>query len=99
VVGLLSVGSASNPSSKLLAGEEGSKQLVAVKEEGEKGLSAYFEKEKASGVLGENGLPPMPVSSRTGTNTKYELGEASYQGQYVGTASIPTSSTTSSLRD
>jgi hypothetical protein len=82
VVGLLSVGNASNPSPKLLVGEEGSKQLVALKQEGDdKGLSAYFETERATSVLDENGLPPMPVSSRTGTNTKYELGEQAYEGK------------------
>jgi hypothetical protein len=66
-VGLLSMGSAAKPSPKLLAGEEGMKQLVAVKEEGSKGLSAYFDGQKGTAVLGEGGLPPMPVStSRSG---------------------------------
>jgi hypothetical protein len=68
-VGLLTMGSAANPSPKLLAGEEGQKQLVAVKEEGQKGLSAYFERQKGTAVLGQNGLPPMPVSSRSVPNT------------------------------
>lgn len=64
-VGLLTVGSAATPSPKLLAGEEGQKQLVAVKEEGQKGLAAYFESSKGTAVLGEGGLPPMPVSTRS----------------------------------
>lgn len=63
-VGLLTMGSAAKLSPKLLAGEEGQKQLVAVQEEGQKGLSAYFESEKGAAVLGEGGLPPMPVSTR-----------------------------------
>ena len=76
-VGLLTVGSAANPSSKLLRGEEGTKQLVAVKEEGQKGLSAYFESNKGAAVLGEGGLPPLPVSSRSKQKgpEKYELGQ------------------------
>jgi len=78
VVGLLTMGNAADPSPKLLRGEEGSKQLVAVKEEGEKGLATFFEQQTAAGVLGENGMPPTPPTYRTGTNTKYELGESSY---------------------
>jgi len=64
VVALLSVGSAAAPKDVLQIGDAGSKQLVALKEEGEKGLSAFFEKDKsvAAGVLGPNGLPPLPVS-------------------------------------
>lgn len=65
VVGLLSVGSAAAPKEDVLQiGEAGSKQLVAVKEEGEKGLSAFFEKNKgvSSGVLGAGGMPPLPAS-------------------------------------
>jgi len=77
-VGLLTVGSAANPSPKLLVGEEGNKQLVAVKQEGQNGLSQYFESEKATAVLGEDGLPPMPVASRGKRVEKYELGAASY---------------------
>ena len=50
-VGLLSLGSAAAPSPKLLAGEEGSKQLVAVKEQGQKGLAAYFEQEKGAAAV------------------------------------------------
>ncbi|KAK6440937.1 hypothetical protein LTR95_002831 [Oleoguttula sp. CCFEE 5521] len=65
VVALLSVGSAAAPKEDVLQiGDAGSKQLVALKEEGEKGLSAFFEKEKgmAKGVLGADGLPPKPAS-------------------------------------
>ncbi len=85
VVGLLSMGSAANPSQKLLAGAEGSKQLVAVKQDGEeKGLSTFFEQQKAVGsVLGANGMPPFPPPrGRTQFGTKYELeGEQSYENQ------------------
>lgn len=82
-VGLLTLGSAANPSPKLLAGEEGSKQLVAVKQEGEKGLAAYFEQEKATAVLGEGGLPPMPVTVGTQKEVKYQEGPTSYGDGYV----------------
>jgi hypothetical protein len=85
VVGLLSVGSAANPSQKLLAGTEGSKQLVAVKQEGEeKGLATFFEQEKAVGsVLREDGMPPFPVPRGIAQYGKqYELeGEQSYGDQ------------------
>lgn len=79
MVALLSIGSEANP--KLLPGEEGSKQLVAVKDEGAKGLSAYFQKEKAIGsVLGPDGLPPMPVPfGHDQQPRKYELAEPSYE--------------------
>lgn len=73
VVGLLTVGNAANPSPKLLAGEEGSKQLVAVKQDGEKGLATFFEKEKAAAVLGEGGVPPMPVAFKNPDVAKYNL--------------------------
>lgn len=75
VVGLLTVGSAANPSPKLLTGEEGTKQLVTVKEEGQKGLATFFEKEKGTTVLGEGGLPPTPVAYRNPDATKYKLPE------------------------
>lgn len=75
VVGLLTVGSAAAPSPKLLTGEEGTKQLVAVKDEGEKGLAMYFEKEKGAAVLGEGGMPPVPVAYRNPDATKYSLPE------------------------
>jgi len=83
-VGLLTVGSAAAPSPKLLKGEEGTKQLVAVKDEGEKGLAAYFEKEKGAAVLGEGGMPPMPVAYRNPNATKYTLPETqAYSEEYV----------------
>jgi hypothetical protein len=66
VVALLSVGSKASPKDEVLQlGDAGKKQLVAVKEEGEKGgLSMFFEKQKgvSASVLGEGGLPPMPPS-------------------------------------
>jgi hypothetical protein len=75
-VGLLSLGSAAEPSSKLLVGDAGAKQLVAVKEGGEKGLSAYFEGGGAgTAVLGKDGMPPMPVSFRVKEEVKYQLAD------------------------
>ncbi len=70
VVGLLSVGSKTSPKEGVLQiGDAGAKQLVQVKQEGEdKGLAAYFEKEKgaAKGIFGPGGLPPFPSGmSRT----------------------------------
>ena len=65
VVGLLSVGSAANPKEDVLQiGDAGAKQLVTVKEEGQKGLSAFFEKNKdlSASVLGAGGMPPLPAS-------------------------------------
>jgi hypothetical protein len=65
VVALLTVGSKANPKEDVLKiGDAGAKQLVEVKEEGEKGLATFFKKEKnlASGVLDANGMPPMPVA-------------------------------------
>ena len=85
VVGLLTMGNAASPSEKLLRGEEGSKQLVAVKEEGEKGLATYFESEKGAAVLGEGGLPPLPVAFGRATNARYEVGEPAYKDKYVCT--------------
>lgn len=82
------MGNKAVPSPKLLAGEEGTKQLVQVKEEGAKGLSVLFDREKGIGaqVLGEGGLPPMPVQTRSrGTigAEKYEVaGEQSYKDAY-----------------
>lgn len=85
VVGLLRVGSAANPSEKLLAGSEGSKQLVAVKQEGEeKGLAVLFEQQKAVGsVLGEDGMPPFPVPQGRAKYSKHIelLGEQSYENR------------------
>jgi hypothetical protein len=77
------MGSEANPSPKLLRGEEGSRQLVAVKDEAAKGLSAYLEKEKAVGsVLGADGLPPLPVAfGHDQPPRKYEVTEPSYKDQ------------------
>ena len=75
VVALLSVGSAAQPKEDVLKiGNEGNKQLVAVKEEGEQGLSVYFQKDKNAfkGVLGPSGLPPLPTS-RSPTGKRYEM--------------------------
>lgn len=95
-VGLLSIGSAAAPSAKLLAGEEGSKQLVSVKEQGQKGLAAYFEAEKSAvaGVLGADGLPPLPVAVRSKSvkAEKYELGHTSYGEKYVFVLHVENSS-------
>ena len=70
VVGLLSVGSAAAPKDTLKIGDAGKTQLVEVKEEGEKGLSTYFEKNKQvfQSVLGPDGLPPLPTSRHLGTH-------------------------------
>ena len=81
------MGNATNPSPKLLAGEAGSKQLVVAKEEGEKGLAMYFASEKGAAVLGEDGMPPMPPSYRTGATTKYEVAESSYNDKCVAVQS------------
>jgi hypothetical protein len=50
---------------KELVGEDGTKQLMAARQEGEeKGLAVLFEKDKGvvGRVLGEGGLPPFPVN-------------------------------------
>ena len=88
VVGLLSVGSEAEPKEGALpTGEAGSKQLISVKEEGEKGLAAFFEKQKGvpASVLGSDGLPPMPIDlGRTPRGKHYELLEdQSYENKYV----------------
>lgn len=88
VVGLLTVGSASEPgATPLLAGAAGASQLVAVRQEGEeKGLAALFEREKEAGgrVLGQGGMPPFPPSQRRRARDgwKFELErEQSYGNQ------------------
>ena len=50
-----------------MIGEAGQKQLVEAKSEGEKGLAAFFEKEKAlaKDVLGPGGMPPLPSGKST----------------------------------
>lgn len=86
VVALLTVGNAAKPK-ELQIGDAGSKQLVAAKEEGEKGLSAFFQKEKTAfaNVMGPNGLPPLPTSHYPGAAPKrYEMTEEqTYEGKYV----------------
>ncbi len=75
MVALLSVGSAASPKEDVLQiGDAGNKQLVEVKEEGERGLSAFLQKDgnALKGVLGPDGLPPMPVSLGS-TKKRYEL--------------------------
>nr|POE82340.1 nadh-ubiquinone oxidoreductase 21.3 kda subunit [Quercus suber] len=65
MVALLTVGSAASPKEDVLqVGDAGAKQLIQVKEEGDRGLSAYFAKEKDSfkGVLAQGGMPPTPPS-------------------------------------
>ena len=81
VVGLLSVGSAAQPKEDVLQiGDAGNKQLVEVKQEGERGLSAFFEKDKSAskGVLGPNGMPPLPASIHP-TKKQYEVMDESEQ--------------------
>jgi hypothetical protein len=90
-VSLLTVGSQAAPKDDVLKiGEAGEQQLVAVKEQGEeRGLAALFEQDKKSiqGVLGANGLPPLPCNINTAskaTQSKYELGtENGYPEKYV----------------
>ena len=75
VVGLLSVGSAAAPKEEVLQiGDAGKKQLVEVKQEGERGLSSFFQKDKnaLAGVLGPDGMPPLPAS-RHPTKKRYEV--------------------------
>ena len=64
IVGLLSVGSRANPREDILQiGDAGTKQLVQVKQDGEeRGLSAYFEKDRkaVASIFGPDGLPPFP---------------------------------------
>ncbi|KAF2759551.1 21 kDa subunit of NADH dehydrogenase [Pseudovirgaria hyperparasitica] len=76
VVGLLTVGSKESPNEQVLQiGDAGAKQLVAIKEEGEKGLSAFLAKEKGVGklVLGEDGLPPRPANLGPQGKKNYEM--------------------------
>ncbi|KAF2709275.1 21 kDa subunit of NADH dehydrogenase [Pleomassaria siparia CBS 279.74] len=60
-VALLEVGSAANPKYDLI-GDAGTKQLVAAKDEGSKGLSVAFSRNTglAKDVLGPGGMPPLP---------------------------------------
>lgn len=63
VVGLLTVGSKATPKEgSLQAGEAGTRQLVELTKTGEqRGLSAFFEDNKANGILDPKGLPPSPT--------------------------------------
>lgn len=83
VVALLTVGSKASPKEDVLQiGDAGAKQLISVKEEGEKGLAQFFQKEQslASGVLGPDGMPPSPVAfGGAGPSIQYEVNtEQSY---------------------
>ncbi|KAF2466912.1 21 kDa subunit of NADH dehydrogenase [Lindgomyces ingoldianus] len=86
-VALLEVGSAVNPKQDLI-GEAGTKQLVAAREEGIKGLTAAFEKNTglAKDVLGPGGMPPLPTGHYPAVVTgqkRYELDqEQSYSADY-----------------
>lgn len=80
------MGSKSAPKDDVLQiGEAGQKQLVAVKQEGEeRGLAALFEKDKRNvqGVLGPDGLPPLPCNLNP--SSKYQLGSGQgYPEKYV----------------
>jgi hypothetical protein len=75
-VALLTVGSKAAPKQELI-GEAGAKSLVAVSEQGEKGVATYFRETKdVKSVLGKDGLPPLPsgLAMKVGRH-KYELTE------------------------
>lgn len=57
IAGLLTLGSAAAP--RIAKGEEGAKQLVAIKSENG-ALSRVLEQVNAKEILQENGLPPLP---------------------------------------
>lgn len=86
VVGLLTVGSKASPKEDVLQiGNAGTKQLAEIKTQGEeKGLALYFESKKgaALGILGPNGLPPLPSGMYQGVPSGakgYKLLEAEEQ--------------------
>jgi len=84
MVGLLTVGSKVEPKQELI-GETGMKSLVAIKQEGEKGLAAYFrEKKDLGGVLGKDGMPPLPsgLSLATGGKRYERTEENAYPDEY-----------------
>ena len=77
-MGLLQLGSVVNP--RIGRGEEGKKQLVAVRsEEGTLAQVLELEKARVAGeVLGEDGLPPLP-----GRRVNWKLDqEGSYSSEY-----------------
>jgi hypothetical protein len=82
VVALLSVGSQAAPKDDVLKlGDAGKNQLVEVKKAGEeKGLAAFFQEQKNSGlaVLTAEGLPPSPPSLHNIATRRYELSDQSY---------------------
>lgn len=70
------MGNAKDGPKKELIGAEGEKALVAAKEEGEKGLAAFFREGDVSGVLGEGGLPPFPsAGGPSDARVRYEMTE------------------------
>jgi hypothetical protein len=83
VVALLSVGSQAAPKDDVLQlGDAGKNQLVQVKQSGEeKGLAAFFQDTKGSGVsiLTAEGLPPSPPSLHNIVTKRYELSEQAYK--------------------
>lgn len=88
VVGLLSVGSAAQPKEEVLQiGDAGTKQLAEVKKEGDAGLAMFLQKDKNAfkGVLGPNGLPPLPASRHPQAKryTKLDDEEQPYGTGYV----------------
>lgn len=85
IVALLSVGSAAQPKEDVLQiGDAGNKQLVELKDEGEKGLSTFFQKQTsaAKAVLGPDGLPPLPASRHLQGKRYSLLEEQTYGGNY-----------------
>lgn len=73
-VALLEVGSAAQPKQELI-GDAGAKQLVAVQEDGKKGLSVAFEKNVGlvKDILGPGGMPPMPSGEHVQGIKRYRL--------------------------
>lgn len=63
VIGLLTVGSKAAPKQEVLRiGQEGTKQLAQVKQDGdERGLAVFFEENKGALATAFDGLPPKPV--------------------------------------
>ncbi|KAF2690633.1 21 kDa subunit of NADH dehydrogenase [Lentithecium fluviatile CBS 122367] len=78
-VALLEVGSAAQPKQDLI-GEAGTKQLVAAREEGVKGLSVAFERNigLAKDVLGPGGMPPLPCGQHVSVTgeKRYDLNKS-----------------------